>query len=77
MSMYEEVQHSAAVIREKVGGDIPKIALVLGSGLNQIAEELENATRISYADLPGFPQPTVEGHAGTLHVGELDGNPLI
>ena len=57
--MYDEVQHCARVIRERVGGDMPKIALVLGSGLNQIADGLDDATRISYSDLPGFPEPTV------------------
>lgn len=75
--MYDEVVRCADIIKSKLTFDAPKIALVLGSGLNQIAEELSGAVRISYADLPGFPQPTVAGHAGTLHVGSLNGVPII
>ncbi len=75
--MYDQVMESAAQIRAQVSGEMPKIAMVLGSGLNQLADELEGAVRISYADIEGFPKPTVEGHAGVLHIGELDGVGVI
>lgn len=74
---YEAVQECAAFIRGKHAGDMPRVAMVLGSGLNSLADALENATVLSYADLPGFPKPTVEGHAGRMLIGELGGKPVI
>ncbi len=50
----------------------PRIALVLGSGLGGFAEELKNATRIPYADIPSFPHSTAVGHAGNLVIGSVD-----
>jgi len=54
----------------------PRIALVLGSGLGAFADDLDRATRIPYADIPGFPRSTAVGHAGTLVVGESAGVPV-
>lgn len=51
----------------------PRVALVLGSGLGRVADRIEDPTRISYADLPGFPVPTVAGHSGALVLGRLAG----
>lgn len=51
----------------------PKIALVLGSGLGSIADQLINATRTPYAHIPGFPRPTTPGHAAALVIGEMNG----
>ena len=51
----------------------PQIALVLGSGLGGFADELENATRIPYSEIPSFPRSTAVGHAGKLVVGTVDG----
>jgi purine-nucleoside phosphorylase len=55
----------------------PAIALVLGSGLGVLADEIENAVTISYADIPHFPVSTVEGHAGELLIGTLAGKPVL
>ena len=49
----------------------PRIALVLGSGLGGFADELENAVRIPYGDIPFFPRSTAVGHAGTLVIGTV------
>ncbi len=49
----------------------PEIALVLGSGLGGFADELEDAVRIPYADIPHYPKPTAEGHAGQLVIGKV------
>jgi purine-nucleoside phosphorylase len=54
----------------------PRIALVLGSGLGGFADELQDATRIPYAEIPHFPQSTAIGHAGTLVIGKLKEIPL-
>jgi purine-nucleoside phosphorylase len=51
----------------------PRITLVLGSGLGGFADELENAVRIPYGDIPFFPRSTAVGHAGTLVIGTVSG----
>ena len=64
------------VLQARFGGDFPKVAIILGSGLGGIADKLENPTAIPYSDLAGFPEPSVDGHAGRLCVGQLDSVPL-
>jgi purine-nucleoside phosphorylase len=51
----------------------PKIALVLGSGLGALADDLTNAIRIPYEKIPGFRSSTAVGHAGRLVIGKADG----
>ncbi len=70
--IYENAQEAADFIRSKYDKDI-KVALVLGSGLGAFAEELENAVKIPYAEIPHFAVSTVEGHAGQLVLGEIEG----
>jgi len=62
---------------ERLDGLVPSTALVLGSGLGGLVDEVEDAVRIPYGDLPGFPQSGVTGHAGTLVVGRLAGRPVL
>ncbi len=69
---YEKAQETADFIRSKYDGEI-KIAVVLGSGLGAFADELENATVIPYEEIPNFSLSTVEGHAGRLVLGEVEG----
>jgi purine-nucleoside phosphorylase len=52
---------------------LPPLAIVLGSGLGAFADEARDAVAISYADIPGFPRPSVEGHAGRLVIGTIEG----
>jgi len=52
---------------------LPPLAIVLGSGLGAFADEARDAIAISYLDIPGFPVPSVEGHAGRLVVGMIEG----
>ena len=59
------------VIARAAPGFRPKVALVLGSGLGGFVEEVREVAVIPYADLPGFPQPTVGGHAGRLVLGHV------
>ena len=54
----------------------PRVGLILGSGLGGVADGVEDATAIDYAELPGFPRPGVEGHAGRLVLGHLGGLPV-
>ncbi|RMB13056.1 purine-nucleoside phosphorylase [Eilatimonas milleporae] len=74
---YDEVTACADYVRAKHGGPIPETAMVLGSGLNSLADSVQDATVLSYGDLPHFPKPTVEGHSGRMLIGTLDGNPVI
>jgi xanthosine phosphorylase len=51
----------------------PRLGIILGSGLGAIADALTDATATPYAELEGFPLPSVAGHGGTLHLGRLNG----
>jgi xanthosine phosphorylase len=62
-------------VRDRIAARAPRLGIVLGSGLGAVAEALEDAETISYADLPDFPAPSVHGHAGTLALGTLAGTP--
>ncbi|MCF6408305.1 purine-nucleoside phosphorylase [Pseudalkalibacillus salsuginis] len=55
----------------------PSIGLILGSGLGDFAEEIEEATKINYSEIPHFPVSTVEGHAGKLVIGTMSGKTVV
>lgn len=74
--MFEKIEGAASFIRKKYAG-MPKIGLILGSGLGVLADEIENAVKIPYEDIPDFPVATVEGHAGQLVLGTLNGKEVI
>ncbi|MCO5160907.1 MAG: purine-nucleoside phosphorylase [Mesorhizobium sp.] len=65
------------ILVERLAGRTPKVGLVLGSGLGGLVDEVANAVRISYGDLPGFPKSGVTGHAGELVAGDFNGTPVI
>jgi purine-nucleoside phosphorylase len=69
---YEKAAAAADFIRKSYSGEL-KVAIVLGSGLGGFADAVENAVRIPYEQIPGFARSTVEGHAGRLVLGEIDG----
>jgi purine-nucleoside phosphorylase len=75
-TLYERAEHAARFIRSRVAEDA-RVALVLGSGLGAFADTLDAAHSISYDEVPGFARPTVEGHAGRLVVGQVDGVPAV
>jgi purine-nucleoside phosphorylase len=68
----ELLEQACSFVKKKIG-DVPEIALVLGSGLGQLADALENPVSIPYKDIPGFPVSTAPGHASRLVCGTLDG----
>ncbi|HVJ15645.1 MAG TPA: purine-nucleoside phosphorylase [Polyangiaceae bacterium] len=74
-----QVLAAAQAVLQRLGAPLaPKpIGLVLGSGLSSLADELEARVTIPYRDIPGFPPPAVPGHAGMLHVGSLEGVPVV
>lgn len=55
----------------------PKVGLILGSGLGVLADHLQDAVSIAYRDIPYFPVSTVEGHAGELMIGSLNGTAVV
>jgi purine nucleoside phosphorylase len=62
---------AAGIIAAAKPGFTPKVGVILGSGLGPMADDVTDATVIDYRDLPGFPQPSVEGHAGRLSLGRI------
>ena len=71
------VASAMTAVRARLGGRTPEVAVVLGSGMGAFADRLREAARIGYADIPGFPLPTVAGHDGALIIGELAGRTVI
>jgi purine-nucleoside phosphorylase len=63
---------AAATVRGRTGLQ-PKVGLILGSGLNPLADAVEDSVAIPYGEIPHFPVSTVEGHTGRLIVGRLEG----
>ena len=55
----------------------PRIAMILGSGLGSLVEQLEEADVFNYTDIPYFPDSTIEGHAGRLVIGKLEGQAVV
>ena len=64
-------------LRARLEGRAPRIALVLGSGLGGLAARIEQGVTVPYEELPGFPRPSVTGHAGHVVAGSLDGVPVL
>ena len=62
--LMNKLRESASYIESKAGKEKIEIALVLGSGLGDLAEEIEDAVYIDYHDIPHFPVSTVKGHKG-------------
>jgi purine-nucleoside phosphorylase len=65
------------VLKDRLGDVVPRAALVLGSGLGTLGDRVQNAQRIAYSDLPGFPAPGVAGHKAELVAGTLAGVEVI
>ncbi len=70
------VEAAARSIADRLG-TVPDTAIVLGSGLGRLADRLQAARRIPYAEITGFPRTTVVGHQGELVAGRLGGRPLL
>ena len=68
--MLEAIKQTADYLRDKIG-DIPNTAIILGTGLGELANEIKDKTEISYTEIPNFPVSTVEGHSGKLIIGSL------
>jgi purine-nucleoside phosphorylase len=72
----QQIDEAADAIRSRTSYK-PRIGLILGSGLNALADSVQKADFIPYGDLPNWPRSTVHGHAGRLVIGELEGQPVL
>lgn len=76
MDLLKNIQTSSKYILDRSKYK-PEIGLILGSGLGSLADLIEDAEYYSYSDLPNFPVSTVEGHAGRLVIGKLEGKVVV
>lgn len=74
--MLEKITKTADFIRNQVS-DLPKIGIILGSGLGDLVNQMEVDLKLDYADIPNFPISTVEGHSGKLIFGRLGGKRVM
>jgi purine-nucleoside phosphorylase len=75
-STAERVAEAAAAVRA-LSGLRPAVALILGSGLGDLADEIDAPVVVPFSHIPNFPISTVAGHAGTLVLGGLEGTPVV
>jgi purine-nucleoside phosphorylase len=76
MNLLEQVNETAGFIRGK-NIELPKVGIVLGTGLNELANYIEDKQVISYQDIPNFPTSTVEFHKGNLLFGRIETTPVV
>ena len=74
--VFARAKEAAQYIKDQ-GVDALEVGLILGSGLGELADEIEDRVVIQYTDIPSFPVSTVEGHAGQLVCGTLGGKKVI
>ncbi|MDE5658359.1 MAG: purine-nucleoside phosphorylase [Muribaculaceae bacterium] len=74
--MIEQINQTANYLRSRVA-DMPRIAIILGTGLGGLRNHIENQEIIPYTEIPNFPVSTVEGHSGNLIFGTLGGKRVI
>ena len=74
--MIEQINQTAEYLRSRVA-DMPRIAIILGTGLGGLRNNIQNQVIIPYSEIPNFPVSTVEGHSGNLIFGTLGGKRVI
>ena len=74
--MYNKLMRCLACVREKTDFK-PEVALILGSGLGDFADEIKIADTIEYTDIEGFPVSTVKGHKGRFVFGYVEETPVV
>lgn len=76
MSLLEKIDEAKRFIEAKLN-TTPRIGMVLGSGLGVLGDEVEQAVKIPFGEIPNFPVSTVAGHAGQLVIGQLAGQQVV
>lgn len=74
--MLEKIKETADYLRQR-SGQMPELAIILGTGLGNLAEKIEDKLYIPYSEIPNFPVSTVQGHSGNLIFGTLGGKRVI
>jgi purine-nucleoside phosphorylase len=74
--LFDKINEAVRVVREKTPLK-PQIAIILGTGLGGLAEDIEDKVGIPYSEIPHFPTPTVETHAGRLVLGKISGKDVV
>jgi len=77
LTYVDQINQAADYIRGRIAGRAPVVGLVLGSGLGDLASEVEDAITVDFSEVPHFPVSTVEGHAGRFVIGTLEGKTVI
>jgi purine-nucleoside phosphorylase len=72
----EQIDQAADAVRARTSHR-PRVGIILGSGLNALADSVQKADIIPYSDLPNWPNSTVHGHAGRLVIGDLEGQTVL
>jgi purine-nucleoside phosphorylase len=76
VNMYEKVTETAQFIKSGITSS-PEVGIILGSGLGDLVDKIENQKVIKYEDIPNFPRSTVKGHDGCLVIGQLQGKEVL
>jgi purine-nucleoside phosphorylase len=77
MTYFDQVSEAASFLSRKLGALRPRIGIVLGSGLGAVADAVTEPVAVPYAQIPHFPQSTVEGHSGRIVAGLLNKIPVV
>ena len=76
MTYFDQVAEAATSLKSRLGAFVPRLGIVLGSGLGAVAGAVADPIVVPYSEIPHFPQSTVEGHSGQIVAGLLDGAPV-
>ncbi len=76
-SLYHRVQVAADFLRSRLPAPLPRVAIILGSGLGGVTAQLASPSEIPFAEIPFFPVGRVDGHRGHLSLGTLGGTPAL
>ena len=72
----EDIQRVSELVMERISSR-PTVGMILGSGLGSLADQVQDAVFVDYADLPNWPESTIEGHSGRLVIGVLEGQSVM
>lgn len=75
--MLTKIKETAEFIRTRINGEMPRLAIILGTGLGPLGDQITDKQEIKYEDIPNFPVSTVEGHSGKLIFGKLGGKRVM
>lgn len=77
MHIYDKINETARIIQSYISEHTPEYAIILGSGLNKLEDEVEVISQIKYSNIPNFPKSTVLGHSGRLIYGKIEGKYVL